>query len=138
VVEVTVGHHDRLVLGELEDADGREQGGREVPILDQWTQPVGTDQTLPVVGDAMAACRELRQRLRGKVGAQQRCDVHPGGVGVGRVELDLAPRRPDRVDRHVAVVHVVVVQPERARPIRRQDPDQVSESLEQRIEERMV
>ena len=41
----------------------------------------------------MPARGQQRQRLRREVGAQQRREVHPGGVGVGGLDLGARPRR---------------------------------------------
>jgi len=59
-------------------------------------------------------------------------------VGIGGFDLRSAPHRTDRVDRHLAVIHVFVVEAERARPVCGQDPDDRAEGVEQGIEQRVV
>ena len=93
-VERAVRHDDRLVFGQLEDVEMGQQVRREVAVLDERAQAVGPHQPLPVVDDAMAARRQQGQRFGREVRAQQRSEVHPGGLGVGGGDLCLPQTGP--------------------------------------------
>jgi hypothetical protein len=86
----------------------------------------------------MPSLGEQGQGARREVRTQQRCEVHPRRVGIGGFDLRPTPYGTDRVDRHLAVIHVFVVEAERARPVCGQDPDDRAEANEQRLEQGMV
>ena len=137
-VELAVRDDDGFVLGQLEDVDVGQQVGGKVAVLDQWAQPIGPDQALPVVGDAMAALRRA-------------APASPPGSRCAAAERGAPRWCPDRRPRPRP-------HPRRGRsrrptcgggrrrrspagtprPVGRQDPDQVAEPFEQRIEQRMV